>query len=339
MSAGRHALMLLATLTVAALAGPWLAPYDAARQFRDYLHAPPMPPRPSAGLQVYPLRLADRLEQRYEEDRSRTLPLPWAADEAAGPDGAEPVFLLGADTYGRDVLSRLLSGARLSIGIGLLSVLGAVLIGAAAGAWAGYRGGWIDESVMRVADFILLLPVLYVVLVLRAVLPLVLPVEAAAAIMIAIFSMVGWPQVARGVRAIVSAEREREYVVAARSLGAGHARVLARHLLPACGGYLAVQASLLLPAFILAEATLSYVGLGFPDTAASWGTMLPEAADVNVIAAFSVDPGAGRGYLPGDAGDQRRADTASRTCREVTSVGRGRSSGDDGGRETTAVGR
>jgi peptide/nickel transport system permease protein len=272
--------LLLAALGFAALAGPWLAPYESAQAFRDYLHAPPMPPRVAGGLGVHPIRLVDRLEQRYEEDRSRTLPLPWAAGDV------EPVFLLGTDTFGRDVLSRLLAGARLSIGIGLLSVAGAVLLGALAGAWAGYRGGWIDESVMRVADFILVLPVLYVVLVLRAVLPLVLPVGTVAAIMIAIFSLVGWPFVARGVRAIVSAEREREYVAAAQSLGAGPLRVLAFHLLPACAGYLAVQATLLLPAFILAEATLSYLGLGFPDAAASWGSMLTEAADVNVIARF-----------------------------------------------------
>jgi peptide/nickel transport system permease protein len=279
----RRARLLLAALALAALAGPWAAPYESARAFRDYLHAPPMPPRLAGGLGVYPVRLVDRLEQRYEEDRSRTLPLLWPADDRPG---AEPVFLLGADTFGRDVLSRLLAGARLSIGIGLLSAFGAVLLGAFAGGWAGYRGGWIDESVMRVADFVVVLPVLYVVLVLRAVLPLVLPVATVALIMVVIFSLVGWPFVARGVRAIVAAEREREYVVAARSLGAGPLRVLAFHLLPACAGYLAVQATLLLPAFILAEATLSYVGLGFPDAAASWGSMLTEAADVNVIARF-----------------------------------------------------
>jgi peptide/nickel transport system permease protein len=107
-----------------------------------------------------------------------------------------------------------------------------------------------------------------------------------AAIMIGIFTAVGWPFVARGVRGIVAGERDREYVVAARSIGAGHLRVLVRHLLPACSGYLAVQATILLPAFILAEATLSYVGLGFPDSSPSWGTMLMQAADVNVITRF-----------------------------------------------------
>ena len=96
--------------------------------------------------------------------------LPWFER-----DDDAPVFLLGADDFGRDVLSRLLYGARTSIGLALVATLGAVLIGALAGAWAGYRGGWVDEAIMRVADFVLVLPVIYVVLVLRAVLPLVLP--------------------------------------------------------------------------------------------------------------------------------------------------------------------
>ena len=88
---------------------------------------------------------------------------------------------------------------------------------------------------------------------------------------------------ARGVRAIVASEREREYAQAGRALGAGPVRLLARHLLPAASSYLAVQATLLLPAFILAEATLSYVGFGFPSTVPTWGTMLQEAANVSLV--------------------------------------------------------
>jgi peptide/nickel transport system permease protein len=291
---GRRAAWLLGILTAIAIVGPWLAPYDPARAFRDFLHAPPMLTI-DRGWVIYPVKLVDRIEQRYEVDRSRTLAFPWFAPDPganpgpdAGPDAraGEPVFLIGADSFGRDVFSRVLAGARLSIGVALASVLGAVLVGALLGAWAGYRGGWTDEGVMRVADLILVLPVLYVVLVLRAVLPLVLPVATVAAIMAAIFTAVGWPFVARGVRAIVSSERDREYAVAARAIGASHARVLFRHVLPACTGHLAVQATLLLPAFILAEATLSYVGLGFPDASASWGSMLTEAADVNVLTRF-----------------------------------------------------
>ncbi len=111
-----------------------------------------------------------------------------------------------------------------------------MLIGALAGAWAGYRGGWVDEAIMRIADFVLVLPVIYVVLVLRAVLPLVLPATTVFLLVSAIFILVGWPFVAKGVRAIVAVERNREYVQAAQSLGAGHARIVIRHLIPGVRG-------------------------------------------------------------------------------------------------------
>ncbi len=278
----RRAAWFVAVLTAMSLAAPWLAPYPAGQGFRDFLHAPPMRPY-LEGLApaVHPLVLADRLEQRFEADPTRSLPLPWF-----GGAVDQPVFLLGADNFGRDVLSRLLYGARTSVGLALFATLGAVVIGALAGAWAGLRGGWIDETIMRVADFVLILPVIYVVLVLRAVLPLVLPAATVFILVAAIFVSVGWPFVAKGVRAIVAAERDREYVQAARSLGAGQGRILLHHLIPACSGHLIVQATLLLPGFILAEATLSFVGLGFPDPVASWGTMLAEAGNYNAVARF-----------------------------------------------------
>ena len=147
---------------------------------------------------VHPVVLADRLEQRFEADLTRTVPLPWF-----GRVADQPVFLLGADNFGRDVLSRLLYGARTSVGLALVATIGAVVIGALAGAWAGLRGGWVDEAIMRVADFVLILPVIYVVLVLRSVLPLVLPATTVFLLVAGIFVAVGWPFVAKGVRAIV----------------------------------------------------------------------------------------------------------------------------------------
>ena len=277
----RRAASFMLVLVALALVAPWLAPYDPGRGFRDHLHAPPMRPYLEGGTPVaHPMVLADRLEQRFEPDRSRSVPLPWFGESDT------PVFLLGADDFGRDVLSRLLYGARTSIGLALVATLGAVLIGGLAGAWAGYRGGWVDESIMRVADFVLVLPVLYVVVVLRAVLPLVLPASTVFLLVTVIFIAVGWPFVAKGVRAIIASEQAREYVQAARSIGAGHMRIVVKHLLPACTGHLLVQATLLLPAFILAEATLSFIGLGFPDPVASWGTMLAEAGNYNAIARF-----------------------------------------------------
>ena len=278
----RRAGIFLVALSAFALLAPLLAPYEAGQAFRGFLHAPPMRPHfQGVSPVVHPLVLADRLEQRFEPDLARTVKLPWFErhDDA-------PVFLLGADNFGRDVLSRLLYGARTSIGLALFATLGAVLIGAMAGAFAGYHGGWIDDAVMRVADFVLVLPVIYVVVVLRAVLPLVLPASQVFILVTGIFVIVGWPFVAKGVRAIVAVERDREYVLAARSLGAGPFRILAKHLIPACGGHLVVQATLLLPAFILAEATLSFIGLGFPDPVASWGTMLGGAANYNAVSRF-----------------------------------------------------
>jgi peptide/nickel transport system permease protein len=282
----RRGLILLAVLGVVALAGPWAAPYDPGMTNRDFLFAPPMPPHVvnGSGLHppfVYPVVLADRLAQAYTEDRAHPRALPWF--DRHDP---RPAFLLGADSFGRDVLSRVLHGARRSIGLAIAATLGALLLGAAIGGLAGYRGGLVDEAVMRLADFVLVLPVIYVVLILRTLMPLVLPDSTIFLLMTGIFALVGWPFVARGVRGIVSAERGREYVIAARSLGASGTRVFVRHLLPACLGYLLAQAVLLLPAFILAEATLSYVGLGFPEQVPTWGTMLADAADVNVITRF-----------------------------------------------------
>jgi peptide/nickel transport system permease protein len=197
-----------------------------------------------------------------------------------------PLLLLGADSYGRDVFSRLLYGARISIGLSLSAALGAMLIGVLIGALAGYAGGVLDDLLMRASDFVVVLPAMYVVLVLRSVLPPVLTTATVFVLLSSIFALVGAPFIARGVRAIVRSERQLDYAVAAASLGAGPARVLARHVLPAARGFIAVEITMLVPAFIVAEATLSYVGLGFPDPVASWGTMLHDAATIRAFADF-----------------------------------------------------
>lgn len=275
----RRALTLLVLLIGGAIAAPWLAPYGPVQRFDDLLFAPPMRVHvDGAGLYTHPLRLADRLEQRFDVDESRRTGLPWST-----PAEDAPVLLLGADGFGRDVFSRTLHGARTSLGLALVATLGTLLAGALLGAWAAVAGGLVERVVIGLGDVVMVLPILYVVVALRAALPLVLPWPAVAAVLASIFVGLGWPRVARGVWAIVRAEAREEHVLAAVALGASRWRVITRHLLPACGGYLAVQAALLVPGFVLAEATLSYVGLGFPDDVPSWGTALSASANVGAM--------------------------------------------------------
>ena len=140
---------------------------------------------------------------------------------------------------------------------------------------------------LRATDVVMVLPGMYVVLALRAVLPPKLEPEVVFALLALIFAIVGAPFIARGVRAIVRAERALDYASAAQALGAGGVRLLVRHLLPAARGFIAIEITLLVPAFIVAEATLSFVGLGFPEQLASWGTMLHDASsNVGVFASF-----------------------------------------------------
>lgn len=291
-SARRAGWALLGAIAVLSAAAPVLAPNDFARQFPDYWHAPPMPPRvvDADGRWrapfVYPLRLVDRLERRYVEDRTTRVPLRWfsagALISTGNPD--VPWLPLGGDAVGRDVLARVLLGARLSLGVAVIAVAGALCIGALIGSIAGFAGGRVDDGLMRVADFVLVLPAIYVVLALRASMPLVLSTTQVFWTVASVLALAGWPYPARGVRAIVAAERSQEYAEAARAAGARGLRILLRHLLPATRGFLITQATLLLPAFVLAEATLSFVGLGFPGPTPSWGVMLQEAAAIGVLA-------------------------------------------------------
>lgn len=274
----RRALILVGVLVAVAVAGPLVAPYGPVTRFEDHLHAPPMPLRvDGGGLYTVPLRLVDRLEQTFAEDSTQRAGLPWTTPAAT------PVLLLGADRLGRDVLSRTLHGARASLGLALVATAGTLLLGALLGSWAGLAGGVVERLVLKAGDVLMVLPVLYVVVALRAALPLVLPLPAVVAVLATIFVLLGWPRIARGVWAIVRAEARQEHVLAATALGATRWRVMTRHLLPACHGYLAVQTALLVPMFVLAEATLSYVGLGFPDGVPSWGTALSDAATISAM--------------------------------------------------------
>jgi peptide/nickel transport system permease protein len=232
------------------------------------------------------MRLVSRLERRFEPVPAERVPLRFFSGGVlltANPDNGVPLLWLGADGLGRDLFSRLVFGARPTLALALLATLGATLVGAVIGGAAGYAGGRLDGLLSRLTEFVLVLPAIYVVLALRSALPLAISSRTAFVSLAGIFVVLGWPSVARGVRAIVVSERTRDYVSAAEALGASPWRVLVHHLLPAARGYLIVQATLLLPAFILAEATMSYIGLGFPEPTPTWGTLLQDASNAALL--------------------------------------------------------
>lgn len=195
--------------------------------------------------------------------------------------------LLGCDALGRDVLARILHGARISIVVATAVVAVSLLVGVLLGAVAGWAGGWTDEAIGRLIDVLLAFPGLLLAIALAAILGPTLPNVVLA------LSVLGWTGYARLTRTGVATLRAREFVDAARALGVPPARIVVRHLLPLVAPLLLVQATFGLSAAILAEASLSFLGLGAPPPTPSWGAMLDEGRTFMLVAPhLVVAPGA-----------------------------------------------
>ncbi|HEY1977838.1 MAG TPA: oligopeptide ABC transporter permease [Candidatus Baltobacteraceae bacterium] len=201
-------------------------------------------------------------------------PLPPCFQDASQCGGHS----LGTDEVGRDLLSRLLFGARISLTVGLSAVVMEVIIGTILGAISGYYGGWIDYVIMRVTDVFLSIPLLPLLLVLTAIVAASsTKASLSFGVIVIIIGALSWPTVARLVRASFLSLREREFAEAARALGNSDRRIIFRHLLPNAVAPIVVQATLDVAGVIITESTLSFLGLGIQPPTASWGNMLANA--------------------------------------------------------------
>jgi peptide/nickel transport system permease protein len=302
---GRGALLagagIIMFCCLSALFADLLAPYDYSSLSRREPLAPPTTIRfrdAQGRWHARPFiyaRLFDPATRRYEEITDRAYPLElfsrgysyeflwrfqtdlhlFGTRAEAGVE-APRVYLLGTDKFGRDRLSRLLMATRYSLLMGPIGALLASALGVLIGGAAGYVGGWTDAVLMRAADVMMALPTLVLILAVRATFPPGLPPADAIKLLLIIFVMLGWAEMARLARGLTRELRQREYVVAAVSLGCSPTRVIVRHILPGASLSLAAQALLILPSFLLAETALSFLGVGLQEPEASWGSLLTD---------------------------------------------------------------
>ncbi|MGL4280764.1 MAG: ABC transporter permease, partial [Albidovulum sp.] len=195
-------------------------------------------------------------------------------------------FLLGTDRLGRDVLSRIIYGARISLTIGLLGVTMSFVLGIVIGGIAGYRGGWFDAVIQRVIEVLQSIPSIPLWMALAAIIPVTWSPIFVYVCITVILGMLDWTGLARAVRSKLLALREEDYVLAARLMGAGSARIIGKHMIPGFMSHLIASATLTIPGMILGETALSFLGIGLRPPITSWGILLTEARSVNIIALY-----------------------------------------------------
>jgi len=300
------AVVSLLLLQSAIVFAGFVAPYDPALQNRDLPFVPPtrihfVDARGHWHLRpfIYQWVPLPQSVYEYQESGQREYPIYFLvrSNESTnaglrtqfhlfGVEAPAQIFLAGSDNYGRDQFSRILFGGRISLGAGLLATGISLLLGLLLGAVSGFHGKWVDEPVMRLAELFLVLPWLYLLLAVRAFLPLHIGPAQTFFLLVAVIGTIGWARPARLIRGIVLSAKSRNYVLASRGFGASSGYILRRHILPHTYGVLLTQAALLIPQYVIAEVTLSFFGLGLSEPMPSWGNLLANLQQYSVLVSY-----------------------------------------------------
>lgn len=300
--------ILLLALYASILISEILAPYALDTRHTQYIYAPPQEVHlfhegAFVGPFVYGLKQTldmKTLKRVYTENTGDVQPIRffcrgdpyefWGGFEARFhlfcPAESGQLFLLGTDRLGRDMLSRIIYGTRISLTVGLFGILISFTLGIIIGGLAGYYGGWVDNVSQRSIEVVRSFPELPLWMALSAALPVTWsPILVYFGITI-ILGLLDWTGLARAVRSKLLALREEDFCTAAQLMGARPTRIIGRHLLPSFASHLIASATLSIPHMILGETALSFLGLGLRPPITSWGVLLTEAQNINVVALY-----------------------------------------------------